>query len=328
MRIAKRSELLFIYDLAWANPNGDPLDSNKPRIDVETGVNFVTDVRLKRTIRDELISRGYEVLVRDTYTEEGSLADGKHRAMDFMPEGVTKATKRLSPDQIRQLNENVLKKCIDVRLFGCTLPFDMSSKEQEQEKEKEKGKSSGSVTYTGPVQFKMGYSLHPVKCEFIKGTGAFASSDNKDQKTFRQEYVLLYSLIIFYGIVNNRAAKLTGLTEDEVGLMLDATWSGTKNLISRTKAGQIPRLLIRVVYKDDDYYIGELDKYVSFEYEGKGECVRDIKDGKLKLSRLAEKISSCADKVEEVQIKIDGRVPVDVDFASELGKKGIKVVNL
>jgi len=201
-------------------------------------------------------------------------------------------------------------------------------RDREQDKEKEKGKSSGSVTYTGPVQFKMGYSLHPVKCEFIKGTGAFASSDNKDQKTFRQEYVLPYSLIIFYGIVNNRAAKLTGLTDDEVILMMNAMWDGTKNLISRTKAGQVPRLLVRVVYKDENYHIGELDKYVSFDYEGNGESIRDIQDGKLKLLGLVNKVSSCADKVEEVQIRLDERTPIDIDLVEELGKKGIKVVNL
>ena len=49
-----RSELLFLYDISDANPNGDPLDENKPRIDEETEINIVTDVRLKRTIRDYL----------------------------------------------------------------------------------------------------------------------------------------------------------------------------------------------------------------------------------------------------------------------------------
>jgi len=85
MSIAKRSEIIFIYDLAWANPNCDPMDSNKPRIDIETGINFVTDVRLKRTIRDELYSNGHEILIRDTVREDGTLADGKYRAMQFIP---------------------------------------------------------------------------------------------------------------------------------------------------------------------------------------------------------------------------------------------------
>ena len=52
--IKNRSELLFLYDITDANPNGDPIDENKPRIDEETGINIVTDVRLKRTVRDYL----------------------------------------------------------------------------------------------------------------------------------------------------------------------------------------------------------------------------------------------------------------------------------
>ena len=52
--IEKRSEILFLYDVTYANPNGDPNDENKPRIDEESGLNIVTDVRLKRTVRDYL----------------------------------------------------------------------------------------------------------------------------------------------------------------------------------------------------------------------------------------------------------------------------------
>ena len=317
MSEAKRSEILFLYDLNWANPNGDPLDENKPRIDIETGNNFVTDVRLKRTIRDELQSKGYNILVKDTYQPDGSLSDGKSRAMDFMPEVALKDSDKFTREYEKELNKNVLSSCIDVRLFGCTLPFEIKPKNGKAVK--------GSVTYTGPVQFKTGYSLHPVKCEMIKGTGAFASSESKDQKTFRQEYVLPYSLIMFYGIVNNRAAQHTGLDEGEINLMLNAMWEGTKNLISRTKAGQIPRLLMRVVYKED-FHIGELDKYVSFEYEGNGEAIRDINNGKICIQKLAEKLISCSKDIGSVMLRIDDRIKADVkEFADLLKNNGISV---
>ena len=54
MSIAKRSEIIFLYDLSWGNPNGDPNDANKPRIDSETGINVVTDVRLKEPLETNL----------------------------------------------------------------------------------------------------------------------------------------------------------------------------------------------------------------------------------------------------------------------------------
>ena len=61
--VKNRSEILFLYDVTDANPNGDPVDENKPRIDEETGINLVTDVRLKRTIRDYLYYyKGLDVL--------------------------------------------------------------------------------------------------------------------------------------------------------------------------------------------------------------------------------------------------------------------------
>ena len=83
-----RSELLFLYDINDANPNGDPLDENKPRIDEETETNFVTDVRLKRTIRDYLKEfADEEIFVREKSSDSGEgLQDAKTRALDYLSE--------------------------------------------------------------------------------------------------------------------------------------------------------------------------------------------------------------------------------------------------
>lgn len=307
MSKVKKGELIFLYDLNWANPNGDPNDANKPRIDGETGLNIVTDVRLKRTIRDELIQKGYDILVKDTFDEtNGTLKDGKTRAKDFIEEGVNIA--KLTVEQTQKLHENI-KKCIDVRLFGCTLPYEKNS-----------------VTYTGPVQFKMGYSMHPVKMEYIKGTGAFASGEGKDQKTFRQEYVLAYTLINFYGMINPRAAESTNLTEEDVNIMLDAMWEGTQNLISRTKVGQQPRLLIKVNYKEDDYYIGGIDKLIKFESEKNGEEIRNVEEGTVIVSKLKEQILKNKERIESVYIRKDESVKFDIPFEEELKNSGITVI--
>ena len=80
-KIENRSEILFLYDIENANPNGDPNDENKPRIDEETGKNIVTDVRLKRTIRDYLMVNGHDIFVREkTYDNEGDIQEAKLRA--------------------------------------------------------------------------------------------------------------------------------------------------------------------------------------------------------------------------------------------------------
>src|SRR5690554_4030310 len=103
--IKNRQEILFLYDVTDANPNGDPLDENKPRIDEETGINIVTDVRLKRTIRDYLYSYkgfdgtdGKDIFVREIKSEKGGIKDGKARAKDF-----------------NENLENILEMAIDIR---------------------------------------------------------------------------------------------------------------------------------------------------------------------------------------------------------------------
>lgn len=283
--VEKRSEVLFCYDVTDANPNGDPLDSNKPRIDEETSINIVTDVRNKRTIRDYLKDyKGYDgtnekdIFVREViYDSEGHIQDGKMRARNF----------KNDPNEI-------LKQCIDIRLFGGVIPLEKSS-----------------ITYTGPVQFKMGRSLHPVEMKHIKGTGAFAAKKGAQQKTFRDEYVLPYSFIAFHGIINETAGKLTQLTENDVGEMLDAMWNGTKNLISRSKFGQMPRLLVKITYKEKGFFIGDLEKKIKISGVENPLKIRSIKDFTLDISELLNVLEKNENKIDSVYYKIDESLLVD-----------------
>ena len=285
--IKNRSELLFLYDIVDNNPNGDPLDSNKPRIDEETGINLVTDVRLKRTIRDYLKDyKGQEIFVRDTVDAKGKIKDGKSRAADF-------GSKK------EEIIENVLNNCIDVRLFGATIPL-----------------NKDSITFTGPVQFNIGRSLHRVNINRIKGTGAFASRDDKANKTFREEYILPYSLIGFYGIINEHAADKTNLSEEDIELLLDAMWNGTKNLISRSKVGQLPRVLIKINYKEESFHIGGLLNKLTLNKLVEDEALRSPMDYTLEISGLVNLLDKNRDKIlnieyvldEDIQISLNGKV--------------------
>jgi len=103
--LKNRSEILFLYDVQNANPNGDPNDENKPRIDEETSRNLVTDVRLKRTIRDYLLEKGEEIFIKEVRKEDGNLKTKEERTYDLKID---------SP-------ENMADKCIDIRLFGLLL---------------------------------------------------------------------------------------------------------------------------------------------------------------------------------------------------------------
>lgn len=302
--VKNRSEILFLYDVTDANPNGDPVDENKPRIDEETRINIVTDVRLKRTIRDYLHDfRNCEILIREIEYGTG-IQDAKLRAEDFLyhkkesreKEKVDKSEITLQ-EMVKIIQGNILEECIDVRLFGVTLPVSKGPKKE------------SSITYTGPVQFKFGRSLHKVDLTFIKGTGAFASEAGAQQKTFREEYILPYSLIAFYGIVNENAAKETLLKDDDIGLLLEGIWVGTKNLISRSKAGQIPRLLMQVIYKEkQNFHIGELDKRILGISDKNDEPIRSITDLKIDITNLIKALTDHKDKIERIQLKVDERI--------------------
>lgn len=276
--IKNRSEILFLYDVKDANPNGDPVDENKPRIDEETGVNIVSDVRLKRTIRDYLYNyKGQEIFVLELRDDKGNLKTKEKRLEDFDN----------NPDE-------VIKKCLDTRLFGATTAV------------KDK-----TITITGPVQFKFGRSLHKVNLTYIKGTTVMPSGEDRRQGTFTEKYILPYSLIAFYGIVNENAVKSQNipLTEEDILLMLEGIWNGTKNLITGSKFGQMPRILLQLIYKEgSNFFIGELDKLISLQTEKKDEEIRDISEIKIDITNIVNTINKYKDKIEKIRFKVDDRV--------------------
>ena len=296
----KRSELVFLYDIQYANPNGDPLDDNKPRIDPSTGINLVSDVRLKRTIRDHLNNfKGEEIFVREIEDDGGHIQDAKMRAEDFLyDEDNNKLDKsKLTLNSMKEImKNNILNSCIDVRLFGGTIPIELK---------KNKG---SSITLTGPVQFRFGKSLHKVEPMFIKGTGAFASGKDKGQKTFREEYIVPYSLISFYGIINENTAKHSNLTNEDIKKLVDAIWNGTKNLISRSKMGQTPRLLIKVNYKENNYHIGDLDRCLFIKSDVNDEEIRSSNDYVIDITKLIEILLKNKDNIENIEYVWDDRL--------------------
>ena len=293
-----RSELLYLYDIADANPNGDPLDDNKPRLDEETEINIVTDVRLKRTIRDYLHDfKNQGIFIKEIQDDEGNIQDAKQRANDYSS---TEGKYDSLEDAKEDLKGNILEECVDVRLFGATIPIDV--------KVKGKNKSS-SVTLTGPVQFRMGRSLNKVDIQHIKGTGAFASGKGKDQKTFREEYVVPYSLIAFYGVINENAAKDTNLQDSDIGLLLDGIWNGTKNLVSRSKFGQLPRLLLQIEYNEDNFFIGDLNNKISISHNlDDDKKIRKLSEVEINVDSLVESIGANKEKISKINYKIDSEI--------------------
>lgn len=288
--INNRTELLFLYEIENANPNGDPLNENRPRFDVEDSRAIVSDVRLKRTIRDYWFeykghngSNGKDIFVRETKYSDGDksyVASGKRRADDF---------KRDKKTPKEEHTRNILERCIDIRVFGGVLPLDKDS-----------------ITFTGPTQFQMGKSLNRTEIIEEQGTGAFASGDKKGQATFRTEYKLPYAIIGFNGIINEKAASYSMMQVEDKGLLLEGIWDGTKNLISRSKFGQNPILLLSIDYKVP-FYIGNLRQRLTLDCENEIK-IRSTEDYALDVTKLIDVLEENQEKIASVNLKIDNRL--------------------
>jgi CRISPR-associated protein Csh2 len=283
--ISNRSELLFLYDIENANPNGDPLNENRPRFDTESSTVLVSDVRLKRTIRDYWFEyKGYnglgenqDIFVRETKYEDGGkeyIKDGKRRAKDFQEQA-----------------NMIIDKCIDIRVFGGVIPL-----------------SNDSITYIGPVQFQMGKSLNKTEIVEELGTGAFAASDKKMQATFRTEYKIPYVIIGFNGVINEKSAQYSKMNADDKALLIEGIWDGTKNLISRSKFGQAPLFLLTIDY-NEPFYIGNLRQRLKLNCGDINEMqIRSTNDFKLDVTELVAVLKANKTKIANINLRIDSRL--------------------
>jgi CRISPR-associated protein Csh2 len=294
----KKKEILFLWDGENWNPNGDMLNENAPRIDEETGVAEATDVRIKRTIRDELIKKeGAEVVFIKPYKRDENVLDCKTAIRE------NEINIKQSKDD---LEKEILERFLDIRAFGGVLPIS-----DKDEMKKDKSITTAGVQFTGSVQFRMSKSLHKVSMNHIKGTGAFASNyhetDTKKQKqqaTFREEDFLSYALFATYGIMDNYNATKTGFTEEDAKKIINALWFGTKNLITRSKMGQTPRFMLVITYKDDTF-AGDLNNTVDFVGSKDDEAIRSVNDYKIDFSRLKAKLERYRSSIEKVEYLVD-----------------------
>ncbi len=283
---SKNSEILFIYDAKLCNPNGDPDNENKPRIDYSTLRNLVSDVRLKRYIRDYLESKGFEIFVTKV---DGASVSATERLKKFFENAGRKVNlNNLSDEDV----EFLLSKLIDVRLFGATMTIKAS---------KEGGKGA-FLTFIGPIQFNWGYSLN--KVEIVESSSITSTFSGREEKgeygSFGKDWRLYYSLIAFYGIVSGYRAEFTNLTEDDVKIIDNALLNSIpKMATTRSKIGQTPRFILRVEYVDKETFLGDLRDFVSINKE---EGLRDVEDFEIDFSRLIEILKDHKEKINNLFI--------------------------
>ncbi|NSL53032.1 type I-B CRISPR-associated protein Cas7/Csh2 [Calidifontibacillus erzurumensis] len=276
----KNSEILFIYDAKLTNPNGDADDENRPRMDYERSINLVSDVRLKRYIRDYLQDKGYEIFV-------GKVDDKTVNATDRLKNLFGKYDGKINLNKIGIEEQTwMLDQLIDVRMFGATMPI---------KSEESKG---SSMIFTGPIQFNWGYSLNKVSLvESSTITSHFSSESSNERGSMGKDYRLYYSLIAFHGVVSAHRAEHTRLKIEDVHELDMAMIKAIPLQATRSKVGQYPRLYMRVQYTNKNFISGDFRDLLELQ---QNEGLRSISEVELDVSKLIEKLNSINEKIDAI----------------------------
>lgn len=300
--VTNRSEIVFFYDAVDANPNGNPLSSaNRPRIDPQTQQAIVTDVRLKRYLRDQLDDDGHGVYIRNVQEE------GEQYTREKLLEDRLKA---IEPDEYdlddddgaERFREDVfgeyLDNSADVRYFGSTMSLDTDNEYANHLPDH----------FTGPVQFSPGKSMHAVteNEEYDSLTSVIATQKGKEQGGFDlDDHRIQYGLIRFHGLVDEHGAADTKLSTADVKRLDTLCWRALKNqTISRSKIGQEPRLYCRVEYGEESFHLGGLDKDLTLDRgESKpDEELRNVRDLAIDIGAFVQRLSGASERIERVRV--------------------------
>lgn len=293
----EKSEILFLYETTYSTPNGDPF-TGEQRYDEETKKILVSDVRIKRFIRDQFQNQGFEIYVtgdKELLAEEKG--SGAGRRMMFLRKkyendpSVSKQDKKGKPQVDNVL---LLQKCIDVRLFGG-----ISTEVGE------------AVNLTGPVQFSLlNPSLNSVDLRMHQNTSSFPSKETNERGAIGTTTVVPYAINQIHGWINPYSAKHTGLSEEDVTLMFKALWESVNNANTRTKQNQNSLLLLQIVYAEPTKKIYGADRLINLDKEkATEEQIRSSEDYSLDFDKLQE--AAQKEIVKEV------RFYTEVDLISE-----------
>lgn len=255
-------EILYLYDASLTNPNGDPDEENRPRMDYERGINLVSDLRLKRYIRDYLLDKGYELYVQSIGNQPVTAEERIKLIQDLT-------------------DANLFKSFIDIRLFGATVPAKGNNK-----------------AFIGPVQFNWGYSLNKVELLESSITSHFASGTDKKQGAIGKDYRVKYSFIAFSGVISGKRAEYSHLSDDDLQLMDQALKKAIPILATRSKIGQYPRLYLRMVFKDKETMLADFRNYI--ELVPNDDSLRSINECALECGRLCKYLNDNRDLIDRV----------------------------
>jgi CRISPR-associated protein Csd2 len=265
--IKNRIDFVYIFDVKDGNPNGDPDAGNLPRVDAETGMGLVTDVCLKRKVRNYVqvakgCVNGYDIFIKEKAVLN-TLIDKSHEEIGAEVRDKTSAARDI-----------MCKKYYDIRTFGAVMST---------------GKNAGQVR--GPIQFTFARSVDPIMTSehsitrMAVATEKEAEKQGGDNRTMGRKATIPYGLYVCHGFISANLAKQTGFSEEDLSLF----WDALKNMfdIDRSAARGLMSAQKLIVFKHDSVLgnapANKLFDLVSIE-RNSDEPARSFKDYKVAIA--------------------------------------------
>lgn len=290
----KSREFLFLFDGRDCVPNGEREPGlNGPRIDVGSARAVITDVCLKRSVRDFFFNvsrrKNEKILNRRemSYCEDGPvpLKDSLFTDLDI-------AEGDLKGKSTSEINNLLASRFIDYRLFGAILNV---------------GKDL--VSRTGPVQIETTKSLNIPHVIQLQISSVMASDKQHSAGALGTSVILDYAAFLTHGIIKQSLGNKTGAVEEDAARFFTALWNGLKVKQTRTKFNQIPRLLISLVMTDQRTQVPMLRKSISLT----SEFIPNFQSCILKVDELANLIAKFAGKIEVIEFMEDPWINLQIN---------------
>lgn len=259
--INHRYDFVLLFDVQDGNPNGDPDAGNLPRIDAETGRGLVTDVCLKRKVRNYVGIAKNETPPYEIYVKEKAILNQQHErayqaigASDELSaedNGDKKKTKRKGGDRVAEARAWMCHNFYDVRTFGAVMST---------------GTNCGQVR--GPVQLTFGRSIDPIAAlehsitRMAVTTEAESEKQDGDNRTMGRKYTVPYGLYVAHGFISAHLAQQTQFSEEDLQLL----WEALENLFEHDRSAARGEMAVRGLYVfKHDSVLGNAPAHSLFE---------------------------------------------------------------
>lgn len=254
--LAHRYEFVYLFDVTNGNPNGDPDAGNLPRLDPETNRGLVTDVALKRKIRNYVALEKENVPGYAIYMQEKAILNNQHQkaweALGIAADA-KEAFKKLPKDEAKakEITAWMCRNFFDVRTFGAVMTT---------------GVNAGQVR--GPVQLAFASSVSPVLpleisiTRMAVTTEKEAEAQSGDNRTMGRKHILPYGLYRLHGFISAKLAERTGFSEDDLSLL----WRALTNLFEHDRSAARGEMTARkLIVFEHEHPMGNAPAHVLFD---------------------------------------------------------------